>query len=62
MRQGVNLGHIPTTRLLLSLRFDVAKTGKGVLSIDIHGARSADPLAAGTTEGQCRVLLRFDFD
>mmetsp|Transcript_36677 Transcript_36677/g.88372 ORF Transcript_36677/g.88372 Transcript_36677/m.88372 type:complete len:207 (+) Transcript_36677:1161-1781(+) len=44
VRQGINLGHIPT-RFFLPLRVNVTQTGEGVLSIDIHGTRAADSLA-----------------
>mmetsp|Transcript_14006 Transcript_14006/g.27312 ORF Transcript_14006/g.27312 Transcript_14006/m.27312 type:complete len:232 (+) Transcript_14006:129-824(+) len=56
VRQRVNLGHI-STRLLLPLRINVTKTGEGVASVDVHGARPANSLTARSAESQSGVLL-----
>lgn len=61
VRQRVNLGHI-STRLLLPLRLNVTKTGEGVASVNVHGARSANSLTARSAESQSGILLGFDFD
>mmetsp|Transcript_10206 Transcript_10206/g.33607 ORF Transcript_10206/g.33607 Transcript_10206/m.33607 type:complete len:249 (+) Transcript_10206:593-1339(+) len=45
-----------------ALGFDVAEARQGVPPADVHGAASADPLAAGPPEGQARVLLVLDLD
>jgi len=61
VRERINLGHV-TAGFLFVLRVNIAQTGQRVLSVDVHRARPADPLATGTTEGQGGVLVRFDFD
>lgn len=39
-----------------------AETCQGVLSVDVHGARSANSLSARPSEGQCRVHLVLNLD
>ena len=46
----------------LPLRVDVAQASEGILPVDVHGARSTDPLSTGPTEGKRGILLGFDFD
>src|SRR5690606_14272361 len=41
---------------------DRAGAGQGVGAVDVHRARAADALAAGTAEGQGRVDLVLDLD
>jgi hypothetical protein len=41
---------------------DSAEASKGVLAVNVHGARSADTLAARATESERWVDLIFDFD
>ena len=59
--QGINLDHVPT-RFFLPLRVDVAQASEGILPVDVHGARSTDPLSTGPTEGKRGILFGFDFD
>jgi len=46
----------------LRVIINVGQAGQRVGSVDVHGARSTDPLAARSAEGQGGVLLRFDFE
>ena len=55
MRKGVNLG--VAGRLVNS-----AETGEGVLSINVHGARSTDTLSARPPESECGIDLVFYFN
>jgi len=48
--------------VLGALAVDSAEASKGVLAVDVHGAGSADTLAARATESERRVDLIFDFD
>ncbi len=45
---------------LLGRLVNVAKTSKGVGTIDVHGTRTADTLSAGTTESKGWILLVLD--
>lgn len=56
MREGVDLG------VLATVTVDSAKAGKGVLTVNVHGARSADTLTARTTESEGGVDLILNFD
>ena len=38
------------------------RTGQGVDSVDIHRARPADPLPAGSPKRECRIDLILDMD
>ena len=55
MRQWVNLGR-------LAIDVDLANTGKSVGTLNVHGAGSADTLAAGATEGERRIDVILDPD
>mmetsp|Transcript_7869 Transcript_7869/g.17132 ORF Transcript_7869/g.17132 Transcript_7869/m.17132 type:complete len:262 (+) Transcript_7869:175-960(+) len=48
--EGVDLGG-------LGALVDEAQAGEGVVSVDVHRARAADALSAGSAEGQRGVLL-----
>ena len=48
--EGVDFGGLAGS-VAGALRFDVAQTGQGVGTVNVHGARAADTLTAGTTEG-----------
>src|SRR5690606_10745092 len=41
---------------------DRGRAGEPVLAVEVHRARTANPLAARTTEGQRRILLALDLD
>ena len=56
MWQWINLGG------LAFITVDPTEASKRVLSIDIHGARSANTLTARTAEGKCRVYFVLDLD
>ena len=44
------------------VRVDPAEAGEGVGTVDVHGARAADPLATRPPEGQRRIQLVLDLD
>lgn len=56
MRKGVDLGRG------CSVLGDTAETGKGVDTVNVHGARAANSLTARATESECGVLLVLDLD
>lgn len=56
VRKWVNLG------VLSIVTVDTAEAGEGVLAINIHGARTADTLAAGTAEGKRWINLVLNLD
>ena len=56
MRKWVNLG------VLACGSVDSAEARKSVLSIDVHGARTANALSARTTESKGGVNLVLDLD
>ena len=56
VREGVYFGG------RLGIVVDVGQTGEGVASLYVHGAGSADSLAATPTKGETRVLLVLDLD
>jgi hypothetical protein len=53
--QGVDLGG-------LAVDLDLANTGEGVGTANVHGARTANTLTAGATEGKGGVDLVLDLD
>lgn len=53
--QGVDLGG-------LAINLDLANTGEGVGTTNVHGAGTADTLTAGATEGEGGVDLVLDLD
>jgi hypothetical protein len=53
--QGVDLGG-------LAVDLDLANTGEGVGTANVHGAGTANTLAAGATEGEGGVDLVLDLD
>lgn len=55
MRERVDLGVFGST-------VNAAEAGKGVLAVDVHGARPADALSARPTESQRRVDVILNFD
>lgn len=55
MRQWVDLGG-------LAIDVDLADTGKSVGALNVHGAGSANTLAAGATESKSWVDLVLDLD
>jgi len=55
VRQWVNLGR-------LAVDVDLANTGKSVGALNVHGAGSADTLAAGATEGEGGINLVLNLD
>jgi len=57
VREGVDFGGFGSVLLV-----NVRETGQRVLSVNVHGAGSANSLATGTTKGECGILLVFDFD
>lgn len=61
MRQWIDLRGL-AAGVAASLWLDVAEAGEGVGAVDVHGAGTADSLAAGAAEGEGWVLLVFDFD
>ena len=36
---------------------DLAEASEGVLTVDVHGARATDALAAAPAEGDCLILF-----
>lgn len=60
MRQRINFHNIAL--FLLPLRLNVTKTRQRIPPVNVHGARAANTLAAGTTEGEGGILFGFDFD
>lgn len=56
MGKRVDLG------ILVRSPVDSAQASKGVLAVDVHGARAADTLAARTAESQGRVHVVLDFN
>lgn len=56
MRKRVNLG------VLARFPIYATEAGKGILTVNIHRARAADTLSAGTAEGECRVNFVLNFD
>src|SRR5690606_34397020 len=56
VRQRVDRHHV------LPAVLDRARAGQGVGPVDVHRARTADALAAGTAEGQRGVDLVLDLD
>lgn len=45
-----------------AVAFDSAQARKGVLPVDVHGARTADTFTARATEGEGRIHFVLDFD
>ena len=48
--------------VLAGVPVDSAKARKGVLAVDVHGARATDTLTTGSAEGESRVHLILDLD
>ena len=56
VRKGVNL------RILARVSIYATETGKGILTINIHGTRATNALSAGTAEGERGVNFVLNFD
>lgn len=56
MRKRVDLG------VLATFAVDSAQAGERVLTVNVHGARTADTLSARATESQCWVDFVLNFD
>lgn len=57
VRQRIDLGGLVQVRIV-----DLRDTGQRVRTADVHRARAADALTAGSSEGERRVDLILDLD